>query len=221
MKIHSRLAWLSLLFCAGLLLGMRPALALDDLYEQVTPPQPLADPSKLEVVELFWYNCPHCYYFEPELRKWLEKRPADVAFVQVPAVFSNDNWRLFAQVYYTAEALGVLEKMHTAIFEAMHKEKKSFKDENAFMQLFEEKAGVKPENFQREFASFAVDMKVRNAKRLTMSYGLQAVPTVIVNGKYRLTSDQTNGSENLLKVVDQILEEARQEKAKAVKPATP
>jgi len=185
----------------------------DNPYILINPAQPVAVPDKLEVVELFWYTCPHCYYFDPTLEKWIANKPEDVNFIRIPAIFSNGRFINLAQVYYTAEALGVLDKIHTPLFEAIHKDKREFKGTDDFAKFFEEH-GVARTDFEKKYASFAVDSRVRKARRLTAKYGISAVPSIVVQGKYLLTSDKTDGYENMMVIIDKLLDEARQEKAK-------
>lgn len=199
---------LSLTFCGVSQAG-------ENLYEEVSIPQRFDDNNKLEVVEIFWYGCPHCYHLEPLLKEWLKTKPADVAFIKMPAVLDlKHKWTEMAKVFYVAETLNISEKMHTAIFEAMHEpqKKRNLNTEQEIAQFFNEVAGVSKEDFTKAFNSFAVDMKVRNAERLTKSYGISSVPMLIINGKYRINSDQTEGTKNLFKAVNEILNEARNKK---------
>lgn len=103
-------------------------------YERVTPAQPVSTENKIEVLELFWYGCPHCYRLEPYLHEWLKTKPANVEYVRLPAIL-RDSWGLHAHAYYTAEALGVLEKIHTALFDAMHKDRKHIESEESIRQF--------------------------------------------------------------------------------------
>lgn len=189
------------------------ALALDNLYEEVPSPQRFNEKNKLEVIEIFWYGCPHCFHLESDLNEWLKNKPADVSFVRMPAVLEmNHKWTETAKIFYVAEALGVSEKIHKPLFESIHDKKRNLSTEQEFAQFFNEVAGVSKEDFSKAFNSFAVDMKVRNALRLTQAYGVSSVPVLIVNGKYRIDSGQTEGSKNLFKVINEILNDARNTK---------
>jgi len=92
-------------------------------YEMVTPAQPTTSKDKVEVVELFWYGCPHCYKFEPYVERWLKRKPKNVKFVRMPGVF-RASWEIHARAYYTAEILGVVDKVHKPMFEAIHEQKR-------------------------------------------------------------------------------------------------
>ncbi len=190
--------------------AIAPAQAADEYvenshYELVTPPLPTSTPGKVEVVELFWYGCPHCYQFEPTLQKWIKNKPANVEFIRVPGIFRPE-WSVLARAYYTAQALGVLDKVHDSIFAAIHELRRPLQSEDQLAAFFAEQ-GVKDEDFRKTFRSFAVETKVRRAQELSQRYGARGVPTMIVNGKYRVSAGlsgvQTHA--NAIKVVDALI----------------
>lgn len=163
------------------------------------------DDKKTEVVELFWYGCPHCFDFEPDLHTWLATKPKNVNFVRIPAVF-NKRWEMHARAYYTAEVLGVLDKIHQPLFDAMNLKKKKMATTGELATFFE-KHGVKKETFIETYNSFSVDSKVRRATDLTKRYGIDGVPTLIVNGKYRTSGSLAGSRENMLKVVNHLIKQ--------------
>lgn len=169
-------------------------------YERLSPPQPTTTGDKVEVVELFWYGCPHCYAFEPAIAEWLKHKADFVEFVRVPAVFAK-NWEVHARAYYAAQQLEVLEQIHRPLFEALHDEKRKLLSEDELAGFFAE-YGVSAEAFHAAFNSFDVDTKTRHAIALTRSYGISGVPSIIVNGKYRSSAQSTGTYDNLLKLVD-------------------
>jgi thiol:disulfide interchange protein DsbA len=173
-------------------------------YEKVVPAQPTTTGDKIEVVEMFWYGCPHCNNLEPLVKRWLSKIPKEASFVRIPAIF-RPNWELHARAFYTAEILGVLDKTHEAMFEAIHQKKQNLATEPELMTFFEQH-GVKNEDFNRVFRSFAVEAKVRRAKDMSQRYGIQGVPSLIVNGKYRTGSQLAGGNNNIFKVVNFLIE---------------
>ncbi len=182
-------------------------------YAQINPPEPTSVvPGKVEVVEMFWYGCPHCYHLEPYVQQWLAHKPANVEFVRVPAIFGNKQWRLHAQAYYTAEILGVGDKIHTPLFDAIHKEKRQLNTEDALADFFAEH-GVDKKQFHDAFNSFSVMVKVNHAADLTQRYGISGVPSVIVDGKYRTDGGMAGGTENIFKVVEYLV--AKESKAGA------
>ncbi|MCW8900866.1 MAG: thiol:disulfide interchange protein DsbA/DsbL [Gammaproteobacteria bacterium] len=176
-------------------------------YKRVSPAQPTITRDKVEVVELFWYGCPHCFHFEPDLNKWLANKPDNVAFVRVPAVF-NSVWALHARAYYAAETLGLYDngkhEFHEAFFEEIHKHKKRLDNKNALRTFFA-RFGVSAEDFNNTFESFAVNTKVSRAATLSKRYQLDGVPTLIVNGKYRTDGPMAGGRQGMLKVLDFLI----------------
>ena len=187
-------------------LAVAQALQFDEgtEYQRVVPPQRTETGDKIEVLELFWYGCPHCYHFEPLLDKWLQNKPANVEFRRMPVIFTNPKWELHAKAYYTAEALGVLDKIHRPLFDAIHAQNRDLGTEAALMAFFAQH-GVSNEDFQRTFNSFSVRTKTNQAKTMTDRYGISGVPAVIVNGKYRTDGISAGTLENALAVVNYLI----------------
>ena len=182
-------------------------------YYRITPAQPTyVDNGKIEVLELFWYGCPHCYHLESSVHEWLKNKPANAEYVRLPSIL-NDMWALHAQAYYTAEVLGVVEKIHTPLFDAIHKERKTtlIGSDKSIRSFFIEH-GVSEQDFDNAWNSFPVKTKVNRAKIVGSRYGATGVPALIVNGKFRVTATSAGGSENVMKVVDYLV---RQESAAA------
>ncbi|NOX93067.1 MAG: thiol:disulfide interchange protein DsbA/DsbL [Gammaproteobacteria bacterium] len=172
-------------------------------YEMVTPPQPTTSKDKVEVVELFWYGCPHCFKLEPYVERWLKRKPENVKFVRMPGMF-RPSWEIHGRAYYTAEVLGVVDKVHKPMFEAIHEQKRSLSNEASIMALFKEN-GVSEKDFKRVFRSFAVETKLRRAKDMGQRYGARGVPAIIVNGKYRTGATQSGGNARVFKVVNELV----------------
>lgn len=162
------------------------------------------DKGQIEVVELFWYMCPHCFHFEPVISKWLKDKPKNVVFKRVPAIFSP-SWRFFAKVYYTNQILGVEEKIHGPLFKALHEDRARLGTEAAMAKFVEKHAGIKVQKFMDVFNSFSVDAKVRKAEDLSKRYGAQGVPTLVVNGKWRTGGSIAGGHEGMIKVLDHLI----------------
>ncbi|MEJ2180684.1 MAG: thiol:disulfide interchange protein DsbA/DsbL [Gammaproteobacteria bacterium] len=169
-------------------------------YELVMPAQPTSTDKKVEVVEVFLYTCPHCNNLEPYVHRWLKKIPPEAEFVRMPAVFQPKQ-ELLARAYYAAEILGVLEKIHPAMFEAIHQQKRHFNTDADVQKLFVEN-GVSEKDFNRVFRSFAVEAKIRRAKDMSQRYGIPGVPALIVDGKYRTGARLAGGNANIFRVVD-------------------
>lgn len=176
-------------------------------YVELANSVPVSEPGKIEVVELFWYGCPHCYAFEPTINPWVEKLPSDVNFKRIPAMFGGP-WDAHGQLFLTLEAMGVEHKVHNAVFNAIQKEgKRLTKPED--MADFVATQGVDKEKFLATFNSFAIQGQIKQAKELAQKYGVQGVPTMIVNGKYRFDLGSTGGPEQTLNVADQLIAKER------------
>ena len=184
------------------LTGIGNVMAAKD-YEMVRPPRPTTSKDKVEVVELFWYGCPHCFKLEPYVERWLKRKPENVKFVRMPGMF-RPSWEIHGRAYYTAEVLGVVDKVHKPMFEAIHEQKRSMSDEASIMALFKEH-GVSEKDFKRVFRSFMVETKLRRAKDMGQRYGVRGVPALIVNGKYRTSAQEAGGNAKIFKVVNKLV----------------
>lgn len=193
---------LSLLF--GWLLSAQ-AWALDEGidYTTLSNPQPTETGDKIEVLEIFMYSCPHCFHLEPTMAMWRGTKPANVEFRRMPAVFGPKP-DLQARAFYAAESLGKQEVFTAAMFDAIHVKKQKIADDDAVV-LVAQGAGLDGPEFRKALDSFDVNMKVNRARNITNSYGIDGVPTVIINGKYRTSPAQTGTREGMLKVIDQLI----------------
>jgi thiol:disulfide interchange protein DsbA len=176
-------------------------------YERLATPLPVHSTDKIEVVELFWYGCPHCFHFEPLLAEWLKHKPDDVEFRRVPAVFAQ-NWVPHARAFFAAQALGVLDKFHGALFHAIHEEEQRLFDEDSLVK-FAGSLGIPTGQFQDAYDGFAVDGMVKKAMNYTKDAGITGVPAIIVNGKYRTGAQLAGGQDQVLKVVDFLVDKER------------
>jgi len=215
--VNPGLVSMRLLFVGGLTTGMllsslAQAKEIDEgiEYQLVTPPVRTVSKNKVEVVELFWYGCPHCYSFEPKLIEWKKKLGKNVQFIRIPAIFPHrPTWELHARAYYAAELLGVLDKIHAPLFTAIQKDPTRMPNREKLASFFE-KYGVKKAVFLETLDSFGVQMKVNRAKYLTgkQGYKIDGVPTIIVDGRYRTHASLTNGQAGMLKVTDYLIKKA-------------
>lgn len=164
-------------------------------------------PDKIEVAEVFWYGCPHCYDFDPIIDQWKADLAPDVSFIRIPVIWNPTN-QLHARVMYTAEALGKLPEIHPAVFKAMHQEGNTLTKEEDLVELFA-KHGVSEEEFREAYNSFAVSSSVKRAENLTRRYGVRSVPVIIVNGKYATDGQEIKTFGNMLAVTDELIERER------------
>ena len=153
-------------------------------YAVLQQPQPTSDPSKVEVMEVFAYSCPHCFHLEGDVQKWLAKKPADVAFVRLPHTLGAPAAILRNKAYYAAQMLGVQEPYHKAMFGAIHGQQKQMATIEEIRDLFTSVTGVKAEDFDGAYNSFAVDSRFRIGENQIRDMGITSVPTLVVEGKY-------------------------------------
>lgn len=179
-------------------------------YQRLVPTQPTwGGADKIEVAEFFYYLCPHCYNFEPLVKEWLETKPANVRFVQIPAMW-NQVLILHARMFFTAEALarnGVIDDsaaFHAAVYSEIHRRNNRLSSESAIQDLFA-RFNVSEEDFTSTWNSFEVDQKLRISADLARRYSVSSTPTVVVNGKYRFGAPEAGSYPKVLEVVDELI----------------
>ena len=172
-------------------------------YKRVDQPKTF-DGEKVEVIEFFWYGCPHCYSFEPHIKKWHESKPGNVEFVRIPATF-QPLWVLHARAYYALQMLDALEKIHPKFFSEIHNKKNYMKTVDA-LATFVQEHGVDRSEFIDAMNSFAVETKLRKAQKLVDDYKLSGVPAVTVNGKYLISASMAGSYENMIKIMNYLVE---------------
>ena len=179
-------------------------------YVRLVPTQPtVGGADKIEVAEIFWYGCPHCYTFEPIINEWAANTPSNVRFVRIPAMW-NAALVLHARLFYTEEILvrnGVIKDARAfrdAVFEEYHDRGNRLMSEGAIQKVFE-RFGVSADEFSRTWNSFEVDQKLRVADDLSRRYSVASVPVVVVNGKYRTGAAEAGSYPKLLEVIDELI----------------
>ncbi len=201
---------------AALLLSIGSAWAADEGpgYATLSPPVPTATGDQVEVVEVFSYTCPHCWHLEPMMASWVGTKPEGVVFRRQPG--TGGRWDPQARAYYAAESLGKLDVFHPALFKAMQVDRRPILKEDDLVK-FAGEIGIDEKEFRAAYNSFTVETKLRKATDLSTRYGIDGVPAVIVNGKYRTSPAQTNGPEPMFAVLNTLV--AQEIAAKA--PAAP
>ena len=192
--------------------GAQAQLKAGTDYSELQAVQPVEAKGKVEVVEFFWYRCPHCYSLEPTLEPWVRKLPPDVQFRRVPAVLS-DNWAVDAGMFYTFEALGVLDKVHKPFFDAIHKDKLDIRSEPAMSEWLK-KNGIDRKKFDETYKSFGVQAKVKRAAQLSSAYQLEGVPMLAVQGKYTISAEQGGSQAGMLATTDKLVDMVRKSTVK-------
>lgn len=173
-------------------------------YKVLDVAQPTITGDKVEVREIFWYGCPHCFRFEPYVERWLRRKPANAEFIRMPAVF-RAGWEPHARAFYVSQILGVFEKIHKPLFNAIHLENRKLGTDEELMDFFA-KFGVDKKEFIKTYRSFAVETRIRRAKSMVSRYGIDGVPAVIVNGKYLVTNGMTGSGARTLQVINYLVE---------------
>lgn len=179
-------------------------------YNRLVPTQPtVGGADKIEVAEFFYYACPHCDTFEPIIKGWAETKPANVRFVQIPAMW-NGYLVLQARLFYTQQVLarnGVIEDgpaFHASVYQEMHRRGNRLTSEGAIRTFFE-RFGVSADEFDHTWNSFEVAQKLRIAEDLARRYGIASTPMIVVNGKYRTGGAEAGTYPKLLEIIDELV----------------
>ncbi len=176
-------------------------------YTVLDPPAATLSGDRIEVVEVFGYSCVHCAHLAPLISAWKKKQPADVKVEYVPAVFGGI-WEIYGRVYYTAETMGVLDITHDELFHALHTERRPVSKIEDIADFYAEH-GVDKEQFLATLDSFPVNAKVANARQRAVAWNVEATPTMIVAGKYKVMAPRQGGFERMLEIVDALVARER------------
>jgi thiol:disulfide interchange protein DsbA len=188
--------------CAALLLVSAAVSAQGPGYSELKPArQPAQD--GVEVREFFSYGCPHCFTFMPLFEAWKKTAPEQVKVVRTPVIF-QESWKPLAEAYYVAESLGVLDKIHQPLFEAIHVKNRRFKTREDLVEFFVAQ-GVPRQQAADAFGSFRVDMLIRQSHQAMRDHRIDSTPTVVVNGKYVVSPRTAGGHQNMIQVIDQLV----------------
>ena len=188
------------------------ALAQSGDYSTLPNALPVENPGKVEIAEFFWYGCIHCYNLEPLLEGWIPKLPQDVQFRRVPAVF-NERWALDASIYYAFEALGLVDKLHRPLFDAIHKDRLKT-DNPAALNEWLTRQGVDPKKFDATMKSFGVQSRVKRAIQVTSASRIEGTPALMVHGRYTISAEQGRTREGLIAAAERLIPVARKTVAK-------
>jgi thiol:disulfide interchange protein DsbA len=176
---------------------------------QVLDPRATVDApaGKVEVVEFFWYSCPHCNVFEPTLAEWVKKLPKDVAFRRVPIAF-RDDFVPQQRLFFALEAMGLVKKLHAKVFAAIHGEKQNLATGEAITEWVG-RQGVDKPKFVEQYNSFSVVTKAGRASKLQNAYKVEGVPALGVAGRFYTDGSMAGSMERALQVVDTLVAEVR------------
>ncbi len=169
-----------------------------------------APAGKVEVIEFFWYSCPHCNSFEPKLVNWIKKLPADVSVRRVPVAF-RDDFVPQQRLFYTLEAMGKLDELHAKVFTAIHAERQVIDKEPAIL-AWAEKNGLDKAKFQELYNSFSVSTKARRATQLQDAYKVQGVPAIGIAGRYYTDGTLAGNMDRALQITEFLVADSRKAK---------
>ncbi|WPL17603.1 Thiol:disulfide interchange protein DsbA precursor [Thiorhodovibrio winogradskyi] len=191
-------------FASSLALASDMAEGID--YRRVEQSQrfdPATDEASVEVLEFFWYGCPHCYHLEADVEHWLARQPEQVRFRRVPAA-NSARWVNHAKAFFAAEQIGALEQLHEPLFKALQEERRPLFEDDQLI-AFAAEQGIDEEAFRAAYQSFPVDLQVRKSAELATRFGITGVPSLVVNGQYVTSPSQAGGRVRTFEVVDALI----------------
>ncbi len=174
--------------------------------------QPVETRDKIEVIDFFWYGCPHCYNLQPALEEWIRRKPADVALRRIPVIL-RETWAPHARIYYTLEALGELERLHQEVYHGYHVQELHMSKPDVMAQ-WARRRGIDRQKWLDAYHSDAVTQKVRRAEQLTSAYNVQGTPSLAVDGRYLTSSRMAGSVSGLIPILDDLIRIARQQRAR-------
>lgn len=183
-------------------------------YLEISPAQATETGDRIEVAEFFWYRCPHCYALEPVLDQWLKTLPRDAQFRRVPAVF-NEEWAIDARVFYALDAIGEQERVHRALFDAIHRQggvNQKGQGYAKFVAEFLARQNVDMAKYEAAFRSFSVDARVKRAAQASAAFKLDGVPAMVVNGRYMVSAGMSGERRVMLGVTEYLIGRSRQQR---------
>jgi thiol:disulfide interchange protein DsbA len=166
---------------------------------------------RIEVIDFFWYGCPHCYTFQPALEDWVKRMPPDVSLRRIPAIL-RDNWAPHARIYYTLEALGEVERLHQAVYHGYHVQELHMSKPEVMLQ-WAERHGIDGRLWTEAYHSPAVTQKVQQAKQLTADYNVQGTPSLVVDGRYLTSPAMARSEARMIPVLEELVRIARAQRA--------
>ena len=192
--------------------GVRAELTEGRDYAVLLSPQPTKSGKNIEVLEFFWYGCPHCYRLHPHIKAWLKRMPKDVSFRYVPAIFRN-SWVPGAKTFYTLEILGEREKLHDKIYVAIHIKKIDLAKEE-FLFNWIAKQGIDRKRVVNIYNSFTVANQSSQSSQMSRKYGLKGVPSLVVDGKYLVSGRMGGTPQETISTLDELIKKIRKERIK-------
>lgn len=202
---------LALASCAILAHAQETPRARPNIEYRLIEQQPVETGDKIEVIDFFWYGCPHCYNLQPALEDWIRRKPVDVALRRIPVIL-RDTWAPHARIYYTLEALGELERLHQQVYHGYHVQELHMSKPDVMAQ-WAVRRGIDRQKWLDAYSSDAVTQKVRRAEQLTSAYNVQGTPSLAVDGRYLTSSGMAGSVSGIIPILDDLIRIARQQRA--------
>jgi thiol:disulfide interchange protein DsbA len=191
--------------------GQSASLSRANVDYRLIEPQPVKTGDRIEVIDFFWYGCPHCYAFQPALEEWIKRMPPDVTLRRIPAIL-RDNWAAHARIYYALESLGELERLHQQVYHGYHVQELHMSKPEVMVQ-WAVRHGIDRQKWTDAYNSPEVTQKVETAKTLTMDYNVQGTPSLVVDGRYLTSPAMARSEQRMIPILDDLIRIARQQRA--------
>lgn len=182
-------------------LASTPSTFAAERYKTLEGPKPGDDADTIEVREFFWYGCPHCDNFRHHIAEWKEDVPEGVTFTHVPAIF-RPSWEVHARAFYAAKIMGVLDRFHHPMFKAIHDEGRNLQSAEA-IGAFVAELDIDRDQFVETMNSFAVNTRIKRAKRLQSAYGVRGTPSVVIDGRYVISAGDAGSFDNMIEIINE------------------
>jgi protein dithiol oxidoreductase (disulfide-forming) len=185
--------------------------ARQNIEYRLIVPQPVETGDKIEVIDFFWYGCPHCNDFQASLENWAKRKPADVALRRIPAIL-RDSWSPHARIYYTLEQLGELERLHQKVYFSYHVEELHMSKPDV-MERWAVANGIDRERWRKAYSSPEVNARIENAKGWSEAYSLQGTPSLVVDGRYLTSSSMASSYPEMVQILEELIRIARSKRS--------
>jgi thiol:disulfide interchange protein DsbA len=178
----------------------------------VIAPQPVATGDRIEVIDFFWYGCPACNAFQPDLEAWIRRKPPDVALRRIPAIF-RDSWAPYVRIYYTLERLGEVGRLHLKVYDSYHIDALNMSRPDVMVE-WAVRNGIDRKRWLDAYSSPEVDTQIERARALTAAYAIPGTPSLVVDGRYLATWDLVDGNPRaMVAVLEDLVRLARRDRA--------
>ena len=181
-------------------------------YRLIEPPQPIETGARIEVIDFFWYGCPHCNTLQPFLEEWIARKPRDVAVRRIPALL-RDTWAPHARIYFTLELLNEVDRLHQKVYHSYHVEELHMAKPDV-MEQWAVKNGIDRRKWVDAYFSPEVDAKLGRAKRATEVYTVEGTPSLVVDGRYITSGSMAPSLKAMVPVLEELVGLARERRTK-------